>query len=147
VVNRVLDTFRTGAPDRLFVLNGLDTSTSVRGNELWIEQILTNLISNALKYSPATAPVEIGVSREGAGVEVSVTDYGPGIPRYELERIFDRFHRLAQSDTQTGTGLGLWIARQLAAEIGGTISVESTEGVGSTFSLHLRNSKRLAAVS
>jgi PAS domain S-box-containing protein len=147
VVNRVIDTFRTGAPDRLFVLNGLDTPTSVRGNELWIEQILTNLVSNALKYSPATAPVEIGVSREGAGVEVSVTDYGPGIPQYELERIFDRFFRLEKSDTQTGTGLGLWIARQLAAEIGGTISVESTEGVGSTFALHLRGTKHLAAVS
>ncbi|HZQ87027.1 MAG TPA: ATP-binding protein [Acidimicrobiales bacterium] len=147
VVNRVVDTFKAGAPDRLFVLDGVDTPVPARGNELWIEQILTNLVSNALKYSPPSTPVEVTVVHHGSGVEVAVTDYGPGIPSYELERIFDRFHRLQQTETQTGTGLGLWIARQLAAEIGGTITVESTEGIGSRFVLKLRGQSHLAAVS
>ena len=147
VVNRVIDAFRAGAPDRLFVLNGLDHPTLSRGNELWIEQILSNLVSNALKYSPPSAPVEVAVAHKSTGVEVSVTDYGPGIPDYELDRIFDRFHRLQQTETQTGTGLGLWIARQLAGEIGGSITVESTEGIGSRFALKLRGLSHLAAVS
>ncbi|MBV9252977.1 MAG: PAS domain S-box protein [Actinobacteria bacterium] len=147
VVGRVVDTFRAGAPDRLFVLNGLETPSPARGNELWVEQILTNLVSNALKYSPPSTPIEVAVTHRSTGVEVAVTDYGQGIPDYELERIFDRFHRLQQTETQTGTGLGLWIARQLAGEIGGTITVQSTEGIGSRFALKLRGLSHLAAVS
>ncbi|MBV8958554.1 MAG: sensor histidine kinase, partial [Actinobacteria bacterium] len=125
----------------------LETPSPARGNELWVEQILTNLVSNALKYSPPSTPIEVAVTHRSTGVEVAVTDYGQGIPDYELERIFDRFHRLQQTETQTGTGLGLWIARQLAGEIGGTITVQSTEGIGSRFALKLRGQSHLAAVS
>jgi PAS domain S-box-containing protein len=147
VIARVVDAFKAGAPDRLFVLTGLDLPSPARGNELWIEQILSNLVSNALKYSPASAPVEVAITHKASGVDIAVTDYGQGIPDFELERIFDRFHRLQQTDTQTGTGLGLWIARQLATEIGGTLTVDSTPGIGSRFVLRLRGTSRLAAVS
>jgi len=83
------------------------------------------------------------------GVVVSVTDHGPGIPPSELDRIFDRFHRLGNVLTRAagGTGLGLYIARQLAAAVGGRIDVESALGQGSTFTLRLRPPVRLVAVS
>jgi signal transduction histidine kinase len=89
----------------------------------------------------------VAITHKASGVDIAVTDSGQGIPDFELERIFDRFHRLQQTDTQTGTGLGLWIARQLATEIGGTITVDSTPGIGSRFVLRLRGTSRLAAVS
>ena len=110
---------------------------------------MSNLVSNAIKYAPADEPIEIRVTNGESGAEIAVTDRGPGIPQSEVERIFDRFHRLGNVLTRAagGTGLGLYIARQLAAAVGGTITVESALGEGSTFTLHLRHPARLVAVS
>jgi signal transduction histidine kinase len=79
-------------------------------------------------------------------VQVAVTDRGCGIPVHELERVFERFHRVDAATTQTGTGLGLYIARQLAEEMEGGISVESAPGRGSTFVLDLPSALRLIDV-
>jgi signal transduction histidine kinase len=70
-------------------------------------------------------------------VRVVVVDHGCGIPAHELERVFERFHRGRDVGTQTGTGLGLYIARQLAHEIGGDVSVQSVLGRGSRFTLEI----------
>ena len=86
------------------------------------------------------------VSHTGGDVAISVRDHGCGIPTQELERIFERFYRVSESGTQAGTGLGLYIAQQLAAEIGGRVSVESVPGVGSTFALELPVASRLVAI-
>ncbi len=100
--------------------------------------ILLNLASNAVRYTPS-GTITFSLSRNGASVGVSVQDTGPGIAPEHLERIFDRFFRIDQSRSRDlgGTGLGLAIARLLAELQGGELTVESTVGQGSTFTLWL----------
>ena len=104
-----------------------------------IRQILVNLLTNAHEYSPEGASIEVAARVAGAEVEIAVTDNGPGIPEQQLEHIFERFVRGDAGLTQRvgGTGLGLAISKSLVELHGGTIAVESTPGVGSTFSLRL----------
>jgi PAS domain S-box-containing protein len=102
-------------------------------------QVVGNLVSNALKYSPATAQVDIAVTAYDGNARVTVTDRGRGIPADQLEAVFDKFHRVEDPLTMTtgGTGLGLYIARQLARAMGGDVVVRSVLGSGSTFVLVL----------
>lgn len=104
-----------------------------------IEQVLDNLIENALKYSPNGALPEIRLWEEGAEARLAVIDHGVGIPEAERVRIFDRFYRAsnAQSITDTGMGLGLYICLRIIEEHGGRIWVDSTPGGGSTFTVAL----------
>ena len=148
IAERIASDFRTAHPDRVIVLESMGDCRA-RGDELFVGQIVSNLVSNAIKYAPIEEPIEIHVGSDLNGVVISVTDHGPGIPATEVDRIFDRFHRLGNVLTRAagGTGLGLYIARQLATAVGGTISVESMLGHGSTFTLHLRPPARLVAVS
>lgn len=145
---RVIEELRPAWPKRTIELEADDSVVAI-GRELWIDQIVTNLLSNALKYAPEGVPVVLRVQTGADAVRVSVIDRGPGIPEHERSRIFERFERLHQHDMQAGTGLGLYISRHLAEAMGGTLSVESTVGQGSTFTLALRTTKRprLVAVS
>ena len=118
----------------------------VSGRDLWVDQIVANLISNALKYGGAQVPVIVRIDRNGDSGVVAVIDHGPGIPAEEQERIFGRFERMHQHDMQAGTGLGLYIARQLAEAMGGTLTVTSEVGVGSTFELRLATAPVAASV-
>jgi signal transduction histidine kinase len=98
-------------------------------------QVLTNLLSNAAKFSSPHGQVTLGAESRAPDVRVSVTDQGPGIPKEFRERIFQRF---AQADSSTtrqreGTGLGLSISRAIVERMGGRIGFESQEGVGTTF--------------
>jgi signal transduction histidine kinase len=104
-----------------------------------IRQILVNLLTNAHEYSPEGSSIEVTAQAVGAEVEIAVTDNGPGIPESQLEHIFERFTRGDAGLTQRvgGTGLGLAISKSLVELHGGTIAVESTPGVGSTFSFRL----------
>jgi signal transduction histidine kinase len=104
-----------------------------------VRQILVNLITNAHEYSPVGASIEVTAHGYGGGVEVSVTDNGPGIPAAQLEHIFERFTRGDAGLTQRvgGTGLGLAISKSLVELHGGTIEVDSTPGEGSTFRFRL----------
>ena len=104
-----------------------------------IRQILVNLLTNAHEYSPEGASIEVMARVEGAEVEIAVTDDGPGIPENQLEHIFERFVRGDAGLTQRvgGTGLGLAISKSLVELHGGRLAVESTPGVGSTFSFRL----------
>ena len=90
-----------------------------------------------MKYSPDDEPVDVAVWAEGDDILVSVTDRGPGIAPDAQERIFERFERLEETRTQTGTGLGLYITRRLARAMGGDVTVSSVPGAGSTFLLRL----------
>ncbi len=96
-------------------------------------------MDNAIKYSEAGGEVYVELREVGPGIEVSVTDRGVGIPSRDLERIFERFYRVdrARSRATGGTGLGLSIVRHVAANHGGSVTVESKEGEGSTFVLSL----------
>lgn len=100
---------------------------------------LVNLVDNAIKYSGAGQPVEIGACVVGERVAFVVRDHGIGIPTRDLERIWERFYRVdrARSRDTGGTGLGLAIVRHVAQAHGGEVTVESREGEGSTFTLFI----------
>ena len=104
-----------------------------------VEQILTNLLDNALQYTDQGGHIALRVEGDEQRVRVSVLDDGVGIPRRDLDRIFERFYRVdkARSRAQGGTGLGLAIAKHLAQNLGGDIAVDSELGRGSSFTLTL----------
>jgi two-component system sensor histidine kinase SenX3 len=110
---------------------------------------IVNLLENAVKYSDPGAPVEVEVVAERSRVHVSVRDHGIGVPKRDLERIFERFYRVdrARSRQTGGTGLGLAIVRHVAQAHGGEVTVESVEGEGSTFTLTLPFVRRSARVA
>ena len=104
-----------------------------------LEQMLGNLLSNALKFTPANGTVRVTVTHTANAARLSVSDTGPGIPKALQERLFDRFVQADDSATrpQEGTGIGLALTRALAEVHGGSVSVKSAEGAGSTFTLLL----------
>jgi len=102
-----------------------------------LEQIFTNLISNAVKYSPEAALVSINGCIADGNAIVSITDRGVGIPADEIDKMFERFYRASTSEGIVGTGIGLNIAQQLTEQHGGKISLESVVGSGTTFTVCL----------
>jgi signal transduction histidine kinase len=112
-----------------------------------VTQVITNLISNAIKYSPDGGTVTVGVGTEAGMAHFWVRDQGIGIPADSLEAVFDRYSRLATVKTRTieGTGLGLPIVRQICQAHGGRAWAESTLGSGSTFHVSLPFDQRTAA--
>jgi signal transduction histidine kinase len=102
-----------------------------------VEQILTNLVGNALKFTKSGGTVEIHGRFVGLVAVMIVRDDGPGIPGDDRDRIFERFHRMASHERITGTGLGLPIARDLARRMAGDLDVASVPGGGSSFVLAL----------
>jgi signal transduction histidine kinase len=102
-----------------------------------VEQVLTNLAANALKFTPEGGSVEIAGRFDGLVAVLIVRDDGPGIPHEDRDLIFERFHRMASHERITGTGLGLPIARDLARRMDGDLAVASVEGGGSAFVLVL----------
>ena len=107
------------------------------GDEPQLVTALSNLISNAIRYSPNNTRVGVGTRLVNDMIEISVTDQGPGIPSSDLERIFERFYRIdpARSRDTGGTGLGLAIVKHVCANHGGECLVWSELGQGSTFTL------------
>lgn len=102
-----------------------------------LDQVLTNLVSNAVKFSPDGGQVEIRVTARDGAAEVMVRDEGPGIAPEEQEPIFEPFARGRAGETVGGTGLGLYVARQIVEQHGGTITVQSALGAGATFVIRL----------
>jgi signal transduction histidine kinase len=97
-----------------------------------VEQIFTNLLSNAIRYG-ANRPIEVRVGGDTQQIELSVKDHGIGIPEAEHERIFQRFERAGKTRSSGGFGIGLWTVRQSCLAMGGQVSVQSSPGVGSEF--------------
>jgi signal transduction histidine kinase len=111
---------------------------SVRGDAERLRQVLSNLIDNEVKYSPAGGEVRVKTRAQNGRVEIAVSDRGPGIPPEQQRLIFEKFGRAKLGDkTKPGTGLGLFIARSIAEAHGGAIRVESTPNRGATFTLTL----------
>jgi PAS domain S-box-containing protein len=104
-----------------------------------LDQVITNLLSNAIKYGDCK-PIDIGVTGENDRAIVAIRDRGLGIASDDHQRIFGRFERAASSRHYGGIGLGLWIVKQIIDALGGTVSVESTPGSGSTFTVELPRS-------
>jgi PAS domain S-box-containing protein len=114
-----------------------------------VRQVLSNLVENAIKYSPDGGSVVLRVEQLGDRVRFLVTDEGLGIPPREQERIFEKFYRLDPNLTRGvgGTGLGLYICRELISRMGGAIRVESAEGTGSTFTVELPAAEEATAAA
>lgn len=134
------ESLETQALEKNISLNdeSVPTPVEISGDEKKIQRIILNLISNAIKYTPDGGQVFIGTRVDGQFAEVSVRDTGYGIPADELPFIFDRYSRVKKHQSiAIGTGLGLAIVKSLVEAHQGEISVESEEGVGSTFIVRL----------
>jgi two-component system phosphate regulon sensor histidine kinase PhoR len=111
----------------------------IAGNPEYVERAVSNLIDNAIKYTPEQGKIDVAVTRDNGSVIVEVADNGIGIPPEDLSRIFERFYRVDRSRSRDmgGTGLGLSIVKHVAQAHGGSIDVASTLGTGSRFRLKL----------
>jgi len=111
----------------------------IRADRDKISRVLINLVDNGIKFTPAGGRVEIRASGEGQWVKLAVSDSGVGIPTLELDRIFDKFHQVkhARGGSRPGSGLGLPISRQLIEMHGGSLTAQSAQGKGSTFTVVL----------
>jgi signal transduction histidine kinase len=131
------------AKDLELVFDASCDPTDRYGDPHRIEIILTNLVGNAMKFTPPGGRIEVGVFHNDAGTSIEVSDTGPGISRAEQQRIFERFHQTETSERrkQGGVGIGLALARELAQLHGGSLTVDSVVGKGSTFTLFLLSGK------
>jgi two-component system sensor histidine kinase SenX3 len=128
-----------GEQRNIRITTNVAADLEVLGDEGQLVSALSNLLDNAVKYSEDGSDVHVEASEVGGEVVITVRDEGVGIPTRDLERIFERFYRVdrARSRQTGGTGLGLAIVRHVAANHGGEVTVESREGVGTTFALRL----------
>jgi signal transduction histidine kinase len=102
-----------------------------------LARIVDNLLSNAIKYSPGRSEITLEVTQDDDSAVLRVRDNGIGIPAHDLDRVFSRFYRAGNVGAVDGTGLGLAGARQIAEQHGGSLSLASEEGVGTTVTLRL----------
>jgi signal transduction histidine kinase len=114
----------------------LESVPPVFGDGVRLAQVFENLFTNALKYAPGS-PIDILLNQVGDKIVMSFIDHGPGIPKESLPLIFERFYRVRGEKTVTGTGLGLYICKQIIQAHRGKIWAESTRGQGTTFLIEL----------
>ncbi len=112
------------------------TAATLRTDPMRLEQILLNLLTNAIRHSPDGGAIEVSANPESAHTMFAVIDHGPGVPPELRERIFEPFERF-DPHSGLGTGLGLPVSRRLAAALGGSLTVEETPGGGATFILKI----------
>jgi signal transduction histidine kinase len=137
---RVLSALKPLAGKRLVSLESSLPSEPVilKADEGKIESVISNLVNNAVKFTPENGTVNISVYLQHDQLCISVTDTGLGIPKESLPRVFDRFYRVYRPGVQiSGTGLGLAIVKEYVEMHGGRIEVESEEGKGSKFTVIL----------
>jgi two-component system phosphate regulon sensor histidine kinase PhoR len=140
VVPIVLALFRERAEKkRVRLVAELPDSIAIQGDARAVEHVLSNLVDNAVKYCPPGTRVLVRANRSGDRVSLVVADDGPGIPAEHLPRLFERFYRVdaGRSRELGGTGLGLSIVKHMVEAMRGSVSVESTVGKGSTFTVTL----------
>jgi len=113
------------------------TEATVYGDISWLRQLFGNLVENACRHTPSGGRIDVEIERVKETVLVRVRDTGPGMKEEDLERVFDRFFRVASPGAASGVGLGLTVASQIARAHGGEIRAESTLGRGSTFTVCL----------
>ncbi len=137
----VVEAFRESSPNHQIKLAMPPQPIELSCDPLRIEQVITNLVSNAIKYSPRGGVVEVALGPPGAEAVVDVADYGVGIPAEDQARIFEPFRRTGSSrETVPGTGLGLFVARRIVEAHGGRIEVQSQPGTGTRFRVRLPRS-------
>lgn len=119
--------------DLQFLVNAPETMTA-EVDTLRMEQVIVNLLNNAVKYSPRGGVIEIGIAgRDGTRLEITVRDHGPGIPEESREHIFERFYQASKLDPHSGLGLGLYISREIVELHGGTLQADFPGDGGTRF--------------
>ncbi|HEX6480938.1 MAG TPA: ATP-binding protein, partial [Ktedonobacteraceae bacterium] len=138
LLREIADTMQHTHPSHRILLQGA-VQTSLLGDRDRLGQVFTNLLSNAIKYSPEAQTVEMDLSASPETVTIRVHDHGLGIPREQRDKIFERFYRTAgpQQRAIPGLGMGLYIVAEIVKRHGGTISVDSEVGKGSSFTVTL----------
>jgi len=139
IVERVLEDFTPRSPLRRLRYARPAAGPVVRADDDRLYEIIGNLVDNAVKYSPPDSEIAVSVEAAGDNAVVSVRDRGPGIPSAEVDRIFEKFHRIDDGDAREtyGHGLGLYLSRRLVEAMGGRIWVETQPGSGATFRFSL----------
>lgn len=138
VVRETVEQHHVVAPLRAILVEAEDRPMPVHGDASRLEQVVTNLLDNAIKYSPDGGAVRVTVRAEGHWVSVDVTDHGVGIPEAEQDRLFQRFYRVRSNARRfSGLGVGLYISNRIVEEHEGRMSVHSVLGQGSTFGFAL----------
>jgi len=147
IASQVIGTFRERIEKKRLTVNAAVPAGTppATADHRAVEQVLTNLIENAVKYCPDGSSITVRVSDEGNKVRIAVEDSGPGIESKHLPRLFERFYRVDAGRTRDmgGTGLGLSIVKHLVESMGGMIGVQSTIGRGSTFWFTLPRDQRV----
>jgi signal transduction histidine kinase len=139
LVGRVVDEVQLSLMQHSISWSAPAEGLIVEGDELRLEQVVQNLIQNAIKYSPHGGKVALQAMRQGEMACLSVSDQGIGIPHAALPQLFQRFYRADNADAQyiSGMGIGLYVVKEIVSLHSGTVAVESTEGSGSTFTICL----------
>jgi signal transduction histidine kinase len=139
LLRRVVAQIQPSAPNHRISISEQATLLAITGDANRLEQVFQNLISNAIKYSPAGGTITVEIALQDTCARVRVRDEGLGIPANALPHIFKRFYRVAGAATQpiAGSGIGLYVVREIVAGHGGTVEASSTEGGGSTFTVYL----------
>ncbi|MCW3107429.1 MAG: two-component sensor histidine kinase [Segetibacter sp.] len=136
LVKRVFNDFKIRNASR--ELNGrFEDDLFVIGEELLLEMLMTNVVENAIKYSPKNTPVDISLYKDGSEIHFVVKDEGPGIAEAERTKIFEKFYRVGNEATRTakGTGLGLYLSKQIAKDHDAEITVHNNGEKGSVFTV------------
>lgn len=128
VIERVVPT-----PERGRVRLDAGESIEARVDELRIERVIANLLENALKYTPADGEITVGLARDASSAEVWIRDAGPGLSAAEITFVFEPYRRASTARGRPGTGLGLYVSKQIVEAHGGHIGVESEYGAGARF--------------
>jgi signal transduction histidine kinase len=136
---RLVEEIRPELERHTIELSYPETPLVVEGDVPRLEQIIRNLLHNAIKYSPEGGPVNVFLESEGTYAALAVSDRGLGIPAEAIPHLFERFFRVkaATGRPTEGLGVGLYVVRELVTLHGGSVEVESTEGEGSTFTVRL----------
>jgi signal transduction histidine kinase len=150
LIEEVVQDMRLLAPERDFHVTG-PGELLFHGDRDMLRRMLFIFLDNSMKYSAPRSPVYLDLSVDDTTVRISIRDFGPGIDPEKREAIFDRFYRIddSRSKKNGGFGLGLSIAREIVELHSGSVSVDSSPGEGSTFtvSLPLGGDRRLATAS
>jgi PAS domain S-box-containing protein len=139
LTRETIEAIRARAPGGI-ELRGNPDVPPVQGDPDKLRQVLVNLLDNAIKYSPSARPISVSIARRNGRIRIAVRDRGLGIPEAEQDRVFEKFYRVdpALNRAPGGTGLGLYISRELVRRMGGEIGLRSAEGKGSTFFVELQ---------
>jgi signal transduction histidine kinase/ActR/RegA family two-component response regulator len=135
ILEKIIEVQQISTARHQISLESLIENPIILGDKAKLEQVFTNLINNAIKYSPEGGPIQVKIGQFDDELNVSVTDYGLGIPKDGIDKLFTKFYRIDNSDRRKigGTGLGLAIVHEIVKSHNGEITVESEYGKGSTF--------------